>query len=84
MARIEGNMRSPKVELKSIPVPSSVMKQVRVDICNLPEVDGYRYVIVLIGYFSKWSEAKLTKDKPAPTIAQFLHKLMCRHECFEI
>ena len=60
------------------------MKQVGVDICNLPEVDGYRHVIVLIDYFSKWSEAKPTKDKSAPTIAQFLYEVMCRHGCFEI
>ena len=59
----QGDLKSPKVELKSIPVPSSVMKQVGVDICNLPEVDEYRHVIVLIDYFSKWSEAKPTKDK---------------------
>ena len=41
----QGDLKSPKVELKLIPVPSSVMKQVEVDICNLPKVDGYRHVI---------------------------------------
>ena len=80
----QGDLKSPKVEMKSIPVPSSVMKQVGVDICNLPEVDGYRHVIVLIDRFSKWSEAKPTKDKSAPTIAQFLYEVMCRHGCLEI
>ena len=35
-----------------------MMKQVGVDICNLPETDGYCRVIVLINYFCKWSEAK--------------------------
>ena len=59
----QGNLKSPKVELKLIPVPSRVMKQVGVDICNLPEVDGYCHVIVLIDYFSKWLEVKPTKDK---------------------
>ena len=59
----QGNLKSPKVELKLIPVPSSVMKQVGVDICNLSEVDGYRHVIALIDYFSKWLEVKPTKDK---------------------
>ena len=54
------------------------MKQVKVDICNLPEVDGCRHVIVLI------DEAKPAKDKSAPTIAQFLYEVMCRHGCFEI
>ena len=60
------------------------MKQVVVDICNLPEVDWYRHVMVLIDDFSKWSEAKPTEDKSAPTIAQFLYEVMCRHGCFEI
>ena len=33
---------------------------------------------------TKWSEAKTIKDKTAPTIAQFLHEMMCRHGCFAI
>ena len=61
-----------------------MMKQVGVDICNLSEVDGYCHVIVLIDYFSKWSEAKQNMDKSAPTIAQFLNEVMCRYGCFEI
>ena len=47
----QGDLKSPKVELKSMPVPSSVLKQVWVDICNLLEVDRYRKIIVLIDYF---------------------------------
>ena len=30
-----------KTELHSIPVPAAVMNQFGVDICNLPEVDGF-------------------------------------------
>ena len=62
-------------ELQSIPVPVDIMKQVGVNLCTLPEVDGY---------FSKWSEVKPIKDKTAPTIAQFLYEIMCRHGCFAI
>ena len=80
----QGNLKSPKVELKPIPVPSEVMKQVGVDICNLPDVDGYHHVIVLIDYFSKWSEVVATKDRKAPTVAQFLYEVMCRHGCFQV
>ena len=58
------------------------MKQIGVDLCTLPEVDGYRYMIVCMDYFSKWSEAKAVQDKSAPTIAQF--ELMCRHGCFAV
>ena len=81
----QSDLNSPKVELKSIPVLSSVMKQVEVvDIFNLPEVDGYRHVIVLIKYFSKQSKTKPTKDESAPTIAQVLYEVICWHGCFEI
>ena len=61
-------------KLHNIPVPSNVMKQVAVDLCWQTEVDEYRYLIVCIGYFSKWSEAKPITDKAAPTIASFCMK----------
>ena len=60
------------------------MRQIGIDICNLPEVDGYRHLIVCIDYFSKWSEAKATKDKSAPTVAQFIYDIICRHGCVKI
>ena len=61
-----------------------MMNKVGVDICNLPETDGYCHVIVLIDYFLKWLEAKLTKSKSAPTVAQFLYEVMCRHGGFDV
>ena len=73
-----------KQELKNIAVPSEVMKQIGVGICCIPSVHEFEYLIVYIDYFSKWSEAKPTHDKSAPTVAQFLHELICRHSCFAI
>ena len=35
-------------ELQSVPVPPEVMKQIRIDICNLPEVDGFQHLVVCI------------------------------------
>ena len=70
-------------ELQSIPIDAKVMQQVGVDLCNLPEVNGDKHLIVLIDYFSKWSEAKPVKDKIAPTVARFLYEVMCRHGCFK-
>ena len=70
-------------ELRSIPINAKVMQQVDFDLCNLPEVNGYKHLIVLIEYFSKWSEAKPVKDKSAPTVARFLYEVMCRHSCFK-
>ena len=80
----QGDLKSPKADLKLIPILSTMMKQMGVDICNLPETDGYCHVIVLIDYLSKWLEAKPIKDKSAPTVAQFLYEVMCRHGCFDV
>ena len=71
-------------ELQSVPVANEVMKQIGIDICNLPEVDGYKHLIVCIDYFSKWSEAKPVKDKSAETVATFLYEIICRHGCMRI
>ena len=60
-----------KEELKNIAVSSEVTKQIGVDICCLPSVDKFEYLIVCIDYFSKWSEAKSIHDKSASTVAQF-------------
>ena len=65
------------LKLKSIPVPSEVMKQIGIDLCTLPEVDGFKHLIVCIDYFSKWSEAKAVKDKSAPVVAKFLYEIIC-------
>ena len=51
---------------------------------NLPEVDGFNHLVVCIDYFTKWSEAKPVRDKTAPTIAQFLYEIICRHGCMNI
>ena len=71
-------------ELKSIPLPNEVMKQTGIDLCTLPEVDGFKHLIVCIDYFSKWSQAKAVKDKSAPTVAKFLYEIICRHGCMRI
>ena len=60
------------------------MKQVGVDLCELPKLNGYRYLIICIDYFSKWSEAKPITDKTATTIAQILYEMVCRHGCIGI
>ena len=73
-----------KEELKNIALASEVMKQIGVDICCLPSVDEFEYLIVCVDYFSKWSEAKPMHDKSALKVAQFLYELLCRHDCFAI
>ena len=70
--------------MHSIPVSTAVMNQIGVDICNLPEVDGYCCLGICIDYFRKWSEAKPLKDKKATTVSQFLYDLIFRQGCCSI
>ena len=71
-------------KLNSVPVPDTVMKQIGVDICTLPEINGYKYLVVAIDYFSKWTEAKPLKQKDASSVAEFLYEIITRHSCFDI
>ena len=71
-------LKKDKEELKNIAVPTEVMKQgdsLRADICCLPSVDEFEYLIVCIDYFSKWSEAKPIHDKCAPQLPGFFMNL---------
>ena len=63
---------------------SGDFKQIGIDLSTLPEVDGFKQLIVCIGYFSKWSQAKAVKDKSAPTVAKFLYEIICRHGCMRV
>ena len=48
-------------QLQSIPVPTDVMKQIGIDICNLP--DGCRHLIVCIDFFQNGRKQKQQKIK---------------------
>ena len=41
------------------------------DVCH-PTPDGYRYILVIADYFSKWTEAFPIMDKYADTVADVL------------
>ena len=40
-------------ELHSIPIKTDVMQQIDIDTYSLPEVDGFKDLIVCIEYYSK-------------------------------
>ena len=48
------------------------------DVCD-PTLDGYRYILVIADYFSKWTEAFPIKDKCADTVADVVvNKIILR------
>ena len=70
--------------LKPVKVEQQLMKQVGVDLIQLLKSNGFKYDIVLIDYFSKWTEAEPLSNKTAVSVASFLYKVICRHGCFKI
>jgi hypothetical protein len=49
------------------------MYQVGIDLCNLSEDDeGYKVIVVLVDYFTKFVIARAIKNKDATTVALFL------------
>ena len=48
------------------------------DVCD-PTPAGYRYILVIADYFSKWTEAFPIKNKCADTVADvFVEKIILR------
>jgi hypothetical protein len=73
-----------KPELQTVSIPNEVMNQVGIDLIRLPQAEGFTHVVVLIDYFSKWTEAEALRDKSACAVANFIYKVICRHGCFRI
>lgn len=69
-------------DLHPIPIPSKVMQQIGIDLIQLPEINGLKYAIIAIDYFSKWSEGRALPDKRAESVARFIYEdIICRHGC---
>ena len=42
-----------------------------------------KYLVTAVCAFTKWVESEPLKDKSAKEVAKFLHRLICRHGCFD-
>ena len=58
--------------------------KLEVDLCILPELGGFNPLIIYIEYFLKWLEAKSTRDKFVPTVANPLYRIIYRDWCIKI
>ena len=77
-SRVNKLMKGTK-DLHPIPVPRKVWSQVGVDIMSMKEVDGFRYIITAMDYFSKNMEMRALRKKSAKEVAIFLYEeIICR------
>ena len=69
--------------LHSVNIPyGQPWSQIGVDLLGpLIEIDGFKYVLTAICYFSKWTEVVPLKHKSAIEVAEALYTMMCRFGC---
>ena len=64
--------------------PARQWSKLEVNRCILPELGGYNPLIIYVEYFLKRLEAKSTRNKYVPTVANLLYRLICRDWCIKI
>ena len=80
------NLQKTNAELHSIHVPNKIRTQISIDLMGtLKETEeGYRYILTVIDYFSKYMELIPLRRKTGLEVGENLFKLICRYGCPEI
>lgn len=71
-------IQKPKTVLHPVKIPNEVWQQVGIDLIELPEIDGYNFVLTAIDYFSKWVEIYPLRGKSAKGVAEALFDVIMR------
>ena len=75
------SIQKARAKLKSVPVPKKVWYQISIDLMQMSECRGYKYILGVQDYFSKWTEMVLIPNKKASTIAKELYFMFTRYGC---
>ena len=68
-------------KLKSVPVRKKVWYQISIDLMQMTECRGYKYILSVQDYFSKWAEMVPIANKKASTTAKELYLIFTRYGC---
>lgn len=62
--------------------PMGLFSKINVDIAYMPELRGYKYLVVGRDDFSGWVEARPLRQKESRHVAKFIYEdFICRHPC---
>ena len=80
------SLQKTNAELHSIHIPNKIWTQIGIDLMGtLKETEeGYRYILTVIHYFTKYMELILLRRKMGQEVGEILFKLICRYGCPEI
>ena len=70
--------------MKSIPIPQKIFSQIGIDLVTMVESQGYKYILTVCDFFTKWPELIPIRDKKATTIAKELYVLFTRYGCPDV
>lgn len=79
------NLKAPQ-KLHPVKIPyGQPWSQIGIDLLGpLHEINGYKYILTAICYFTKWTELTPLRSKSAIEVADALYTMMCRFGCPQI
>jgi hypothetical protein len=70
--------------LHPVEVPEKIWSKIGVDILQMPEAHGFKYIVTAVDYYTKWPEAAALPDKSGVSVARFLWAMHCRYGAADI
>ena len=61
-----------------------IFSQKGIDLITMVESQGYKYILTVCDFFTKWPELIPIRDKKATTIAKELYVLFTRYGCPDV
>ena len=77
-------LQKTQVSMKSIPIPQKIFGQVGIDLIQMVESQGYKYILTFCDFFTKWPELIPLPDKKVTTIAKELYSIFMRFGCPDV
>ena len=77
-------LQKTQVTMRSIPIPQKIFSQIGIDLVTMPPSQGYKYILTVCDFFTKWPELIPIQDKKATTIARELYLLFTRYGCPDV
>ena len=77
-------LQKTQISMRSIPIPQKIFGQIGIDLVTMVESQGYKYILTVCDFFTKWPELIPIKDKKASTIAKELYLIFTRYGCPDV
>ena len=77
-------LQKTQISMRSIPIPQKIFGQIGINLVTMVESQGYKYILTVCDFFTKWPELIPIKDKKASTIAKELYLIFTWYGCADV